>query len=90
LLAPQILRRVGDSVQGISQAHLLNENTRLNRIITTLEGEKSVLLEEKTRSEKELAALQGDNTRLREILKRMRVSEHAEARPCRWSRRWRL
>lgn len=79
LLAPQILRRVGDSVQGISQAHLLNENTRLNRIITTLEGEKSVLLEEKTRSEKELAALQDDNTRLREILKRMRVSEQAEA-----------
>lgn len=79
LLAPQILRRVGDSVQGISQAHLLNENTRLNRIITTLEGEKSVLLEEKGGWEKELAALQGDNTRLREILKRMRVSEEAEA-----------
>ncbi len=79
LLAPQILRKVGDSVQGISQAHLLKENDRLNRIITTLEGEKSVLTEEKTRSEKELAALRSDNARLREILARVRSDDSAPA-----------
>ena len=75
LLAPQILRKVGDSVQGISQAHLLKENDRLNRVITTLEGEKSVLLEGKTTAEAELAKLKGDNERLRDILAKMRVSE---------------
>ncbi len=75
LLAPQILRKVGDSVQGISQAHLLKENERLNRIITSLEGEKSVRQEALVKSEKELEALRGDNARLREILQKMRVSE---------------
>ena len=75
LLAPQILKKVGDSVEGISQAHLLKETERLNRIITTLEGEKSVLLEGKAASDKEVAALRGDNERLRGILTKMRVSE---------------
>lgn len=75
LLAPQILRKVGDSVQGISQAHLLKENDRLNRLITTLEGEKSKLLESSSKAEKEAAVLRGDNERLREILNKMRVSE---------------
>jgi len=77
LLAPQILRKVGDSVEGISQAHLLKENERLNRIITTLEGEKSVLIEDKTRGEKELTGLRADNARLREILVKVRVDETA-------------
>lgn len=75
LLAPQILRKVGDSVQGISQAHLLKENERLNRIITTMEGEKSHWQEEKVKAEKELGALRGDNDRLRAILSKMRVGE---------------
>lgn len=75
LLAPQILKKVGDSVQGISQAHLLKENERLNRIITALEGEKSVLMEGKAEAEKELGTLRGDNTRLRELLRKMRVNE---------------
>lgn len=75
LLAPQILRKVGDSVEGISQAHLLKENERLNRIITTMEGEKSKLLEAKTNAEKEAGTLRSDNERLREILNKMRVSE---------------
>lgn len=75
LLAPQILRKVGDSVQGISQAHLLKENERLNRAITTLEGEKSLLVEEKLNADKELSSLRGDNARLREILNKMRVGE---------------
>ena len=77
LLAPQILRKVGESVQGISQAHLLKENDRLNRIITTMEGEKSVLVEEKNRAEKERVELRADNVRLREILVKMRVDETA-------------
>lgn len=77
LLAPQILRKVGDSVQGISQAHLLKETDRLNRIITTMEGEKAVLMEGKAETEKELADLRGDNARLRAILQKMRVSETA-------------
>lgn len=75
LLAPQILKKVGDSVQGISQAHLLKENERLNRIITTMEGEKAVLMESKAAADKELADLRGDNARLREVLHKMRVSE---------------
>ena len=75
LLAPQILRKVGDSVQGISQAHLLKENDRLNRLITTLEGEKSVLMEAKAAADKDLAGLRSDNVRLREILAKMRVDD---------------
>ncbi len=81
LLAPQILRKVGDSVQGISQAHLLKENERLNRIITTLEGEKSVLSEAKVTAETELSKLKGDNERLRDILTKMRVSESVPEQP---------
>lgn len=81
LLAPQILRKVGDSVQGISQAHLLKENERLNRIITTLEGEKSVLSEAKVAAETELSKLKGDNERLHEILTKMRVSETVPEQP---------
>lgn len=78
LLAPQILRKVGDSVQGISQAHLLKENDRLNRIITALEGEKSHFTEAKNRMETETAGLRSDNVRLREILAKMRVDDTAQ------------
>jgi nucleoid-associated protein YgaU len=78
MLAPQLLKKVGDSVQGISQAHLLKENERLNHAITALEGDKSVLLEEKAKSEKELASIRGDNERLRDVLRKMRVSESAQ------------
>lgn len=78
LLAPQILKKVGDSVQGISQSHLLKENARLNGIITRLEGEKSVLLEGQSSAELELARLKGDNERLREILQKMRVADGEE------------
>lgn len=78
-LAPQILKKVGDTVQGITQANLLAENERLNRTITTLEGEKSVLLEEKGKSEKELASLRGDNERLRLNLRKMRVDETVQS-----------
>ena len=79
LLAPQILRKVGDSVQGISQAHLLKENERLNRVITTLEGEKSVLAEAKAAAEKERDGLRSDNVRLRAIVDKIRIGEPSEA-----------
>lgn len=75
LLAPQILRKVGDSVQGISQAHLLQENDRLNRLITTLEGEKSVLAEARAKSDQETATLRSENVRLRGILTKMRIDD---------------
>jgi nucleoid-associated protein YgaU len=77
-LAPQILKKVGDSVQGLTQAHLLKENERLNLAITSLQGEKSVLLEEKAKSDKELTDLRADNERLRDLLRKMRVSEADE------------
>jgi len=75
MLAPQILKKVGDSVQGLTQAHLLKENERLNLAITTLQGEKSVLLEGQAKTDKELAALRTDNERLRDLLRKMRVTE---------------
>lgn len=81
LLAPQILRKVGESVQGITQAHLLKENDRLNRIITTLEGEKSVLAEARTKNEQELTTLRSDNVRLRGILAKMRIDDSAAENP---------
>ena len=81
LLAPQILRKVGDSVQGLSASHLLKENDRLNRLITSIEGEKSVLQEEKEKGDKELEELANDNRRLREILVKLRVSEDSASTP---------
>lgn len=75
LLAPQLLRKLGDSVQGISQAVLLKENDTLKRKITTLEGEKSVLSEEKDRAEKSAAAAQTETKRLRELLEKIRTVE---------------
>jgi len=75
MLAPQILKKVGDSVQGLTQAHLIKDNDRLNLAITTLQGEKSMLLEEKAKSDKELAGLRADNERLRDLLRKMRVAE---------------
>ena len=75
MLAPQILKKVGDSVQGLTQAHLLKENERLNLAITTLQGEKSVLLEGQAKTDKELAALRTDNERLRDLLRKVRVTE---------------
>ena len=74
-LAPQILKKVGGSVQAISEANLMKENERLNRAVTDLEGEKSALLDEKAKAEKELENLRGDNERLRGTLRKMRVDE---------------
>ncbi|MCL2104629.1 MAG: hypothetical protein FWH21_06215, partial [Kiritimatiellaeota bacterium] len=75
LLAPQILRKVGNEVQALTPAHLLKENDRLNRAIVQLAGEKSTLAEAKERAEKERATALGETERLRETLNRMRVPE---------------
>lgn len=78
LLAPQLLRKLGDQVQGLSQAHLLKENDALKRQITKLEGEKSMMSEEKDRAEKAAASALAETERLRELLNKMRTAEKAE------------
>ena len=78
LLAPQLLRKLGESVKGLSQAYLLKENDTLKRLITKLEGEKSVMSEEKDRAEKASSAAQMETERLREILNKMRATEKVE------------
>jgi len=80
-LAPQILRKVGDSVEGITQAHLLKENDRLNRIIVQLQSDKSVLIEATERANRERATATNETVRLRELLSRMRVAETVEKPP---------
>ena len=75
LLAPQILRRVGDSVQGLTQAHLLKETDRLNQSITKLEGEKSVLLEENETLKKKVAREAADAERMRVLLRKIRGTD---------------
>jgi nucleoid-associated protein YgaU len=40
-----------------------------------MEGEKAVLMEGKAAADKELVDLRGDNTRLRDVLNKMRISE---------------
>jgi nucleoid-associated protein YgaU len=62
----------------LSQAFLLKENDTLKRQITKLEGEKSVMSEEKDRAEKASATAQAETERLREILNKMRATEKVE------------
>jgi nucleoid-associated protein YgaU len=78
LLAPQLLRKLGDAVQGLTQASLLKENDTLKRQITKLEGEKSVMSEQKDRAEKAATTAQVETERLREILNKMRITEKAD------------
>lgn len=72
LLAPKILKKVGDTATGVSEAHLLHENIRLNGIIATLEGEKSKLSEQVQKNDKMLKELSEQNVRLRKIVKKMK------------------
>ena len=78
LLAPQLLRKLGDQVQGLSQAHLLKENDTLKRQITKLEGEKSMMSEGKDRAEKAASSALAETERLRELLNKIRAAEKAE------------
>ena len=72
LLAPKILKKVGDSHTGISQAHLLKEASRLNKIISGLEGEKAELSDQVQKSDAMLKDLSAENARLRNIVDKMR------------------
>ncbi len=72
LLAPKILKSVGDSATGISQAHLLKENARLNGIIGNLEGEKSKLFQQVQTADAMVKELSAENARLRKIVDKMR------------------
>jgi LysM repeat protein len=78
LLVPQLLRKLGPSAQALSQAHLLKENDRLKEQLTKLEGEKSVLNEEKDRAEKTAMASQAELERMRELLNKMRAADRTE------------
>ena len=72
LLAPQILKKVGDSVEGISQAHLLKEVEELNRKITALVSEKNTIQAEMAKTQEEMKVLTDENARLRKIVDKMR------------------
>jgi LysM repeat protein len=78
LLAPQLLRKLGESAQGLSQAHLLKENDRLKEHLTKLEGEKSVLSEDKDRAEKTAMAAQAEVERMRDLINKMRTADRTE------------
>lgn len=78
LLAPKILKSVGDSATGITEAHLLKQNTRLNGIIANLEGEKSKLLEQSQSNEAMVKELSAENARLRKIIGQIRDGSVAE------------
>ena len=72
LLAPRILKRVGDTAQGISQAHLLKQNARLNGIIANLEGDKSKLVAQVQKNDAMIKDLSAENARLRKIVDKIR------------------
>ncbi|MDD2600625.1 MAG: LysM peptidoglycan-binding domain-containing protein [Kiritimatiellae bacterium] len=78
LLAPKILRSVGDSATGISEVHLLKQNTRLNGIIAKLEGENSKLIAQGQSNEAMVKELMSENARLRKILSQVRGGSVAE------------
>lgn len=79
LLAPKILKKVGDSHTGISQAHLLKEASRLNKIISGLEGEKAELSDQVQKSDAMLKDLSAENARLRKIVDKMRGDSSVES-----------
>ena len=81
LLAPQLLTELGDSVEGVSQAHLMRENERLNGQVKTLTVEKSALTREKEDALGKVKALQDEADRLRRLITRMRGEMEAEAAP---------
>lgn len=79
LLAPQLLRKLGDSLKDLTQAQLLRQNDELNRELTTLQGEKVKLIEDCERAEHDYERLRGENERLRDLLHAMRGTPTASA-----------
>jgi tetratricopeptide (TPR) repeat protein len=78
LLAPKILKKVGDTATGVSEARLLQDKIRLNGIIATLEGEKADLSEQVQKSDKMLKDLSEENVRLRKIVEKMKGDSFVE------------
>lgn len=81
LLAPQILRKVGDAAEALTPANLLKANDRLSLVISQLKNENTSLVEAKERAEKESAAAKSETERLRELLNRMRATEDVAKSP---------
>ncbi len=79
LLAPKILKKVGDSHTGISEAHLLKEAARLNNVISALEGEKAELIDKVRRNDAMLKDLSTENVRLRKIVEKIRDESFVES-----------
>lgn len=72
MLAPQILKKVGDSVEGISQVRLIKEVEKLNGEIAALTGEKAAMKEQMDAQAAKMKEVESDNARLRKILDKMR------------------
>lgn len=72
MLAPQILKKVGDSVEGISQVRLIKEVEKLNGEIAALTGEKAAMKEQMDAQSAKMKEVESDNARLRKILDKMR------------------
>lgn len=81
MLAPQILKKVGDSVEGISQARLIKEVEKLNGEIASLTGEKAAMKEQLDAQSAKMKEVESDNARLRKILDKMRESPPVAAAP---------
>jgi len=79
LLAPKILKSVGDTSPALSQAHMLKEAARLNGIIARLEGEKATLNTQIDKNNAMVKRLAAENESLRKIVNKMRVTSTVDA-----------
>lgn len=77
LLAPQILKRVGDSGEAAVQASLLKDVEKLNKRIAELVGDNAALAEQKAATDKSLKMLEGENRRLRKIVDSLKLDAAA-------------
>jgi nucleoid-associated protein YgaU len=76
LLAAQLLRRVGD-LAGIAQSRLTTEVDTLSRRVSTLEGEKATLADEKEKLTQAVQTSQREAQRLRHLLEKMQIQDQA-------------
>lgn len=81
LLAPQIMKRVGEAGDAAIQAQLLKDIDNLNKRIAELVGEKAGLSERNAESEKTIKNLQSENSRLRRIVDSVRAEAANAAIP---------
>jgi nucleoid-associated protein YgaU len=78
LLAAQLLRKVGD-LAGIAQSRLTAEVDTLSRRVSTLEGEKATLADEKDKLTQAVQTSQRETQRLRHLLEKMQIPDQAPA-----------